>query len=106
MAHLLRAGSRRVWSGSTCSELGTQTEGGIRAPSALIYMAVSEPTDQVAAFTEEILRAGSIDSHDLARATELLATARDRVLEHLRLAVELRQRMESAGEDGATRTYG
>jgi hypothetical protein len=46
------------------------------------------------------------DPHELARATELVASASDRVLEHLRLALELRQRMEGVAGDGPTRRYG
>jgi hypothetical protein len=110
-------------------------------------MALPEPTDQVAAFTMEMLRAGSMlfglasdliedvppdafpgeepatviiemlvgtirtavgkaDPSDLERAIELLGTACDRVLEHLRLAVELRMRMERSVEGGAERNYG
>jgi hypothetical protein len=110
-------------------------------------MALTEPTEQVAAFTQEVLRAGlmlsglasdlveelpsdafpgedtaavviemligtihtaieDVDPYDLARATELLERACDRVLEHLSLALELRRRMDGDGEGGPTRNYG
>ena len=37
------------------------------------------------------------DQSDVQRAVELMHEAADRVIEHLRLALELRRRMESAG---------
>jgi hypothetical protein len=39
---------------------------------------------------------GEADPHDLLRATELIAAACERVVEHLRLAVELSRRMHGA----------
>ncbi|HTX30853.1 MAG TPA: hypothetical protein VMD09_05675 [Solirubrobacteraceae bacterium] len=48
----------------------------------------------------------SADPQDLERATELLAMACDRVLEHLRLAVALRQRMDAGDGDGQARIFG
>jgi hypothetical protein len=47
---------------------------------------------------------GDVDERELQDATELIAAARDRVIEHLRLALELRQRMEAGGEGGGSRT--
>jgi hypothetical protein len=108
-------------------------------------MGIANPTEDVAAFTHELLRAGDIlfgvaadiaeelpadaypgeepgavviemlvgtistavgdaDPGDLRRATELMRAARDRVLEHLRLALELSRRMH--GEDGTSRNHG
>jgi hypothetical protein len=49
---------------------------------------------------------GEADPDELARATELVASASDRVLEHLRLALELRRRMEGVAGDDPTRLYG
>jgi hypothetical protein len=43
---------------------------------------------------------------DLERATDIIAAARDRVLEHLRLALELRRRMDHDAESGSGRAYG
>lgn len=47
----------------------------------------------------------SADTRDLERATTLIAEACDRVIEHLKLALELSQRMH-AGPDGKGRRYG
>lgn len=49
---------------------------------------------------------GAADRRDLERATELIVAACDRVLEHLRLALELSRRMGKAGNDGPARAYG
>jgi hypothetical protein len=49
---------------------------------------------------------GDADPQDLGRGIGLLRTACDRVLEHLRLAVELRRRMETGGRGAGKRTYG
>jgi len=106
---------------------------------------IANPTEDVAAFTHELLRAGDMmfgiaadlaeelppdaypgeepgavviemlvgtistavgdaNPSDLRCATELIRAARDRVLEHLRLALELSRRMH--GEDGTSRTHG
>lgn len=46
------------------------------------------------------------DPHDLRRATELIAAARDRVVEHLQLALELSRRMHGEDEGGPERAYG
>jgi hypothetical protein len=48
----------------------------------------------------------SADQRDLQRATELIATACDRVLEHLQLALDVSRRMEGGREGGTSRTYG
>ncbi|MBV9817221.1 MAG: hypothetical protein JOZ07_02580 [Solirubrobacterales bacterium] len=40
------------------------------------------------------------DPGDVRRATELVERAADRVLEHLRLALELTRRVQSAEDDG------
>jgi hypothetical protein len=130
--------------GQSFDDLGTQREVNFECPGSLRHMALSEPTEEVAAFTDEVLRAGSTlygiasdliedlppdafpgeepaavviealigtihtavgdaDPQDLVRASELLARACDRVLEHLGLTLELRQRMENTKEDGPTR---
>jgi signal transduction histidine kinase len=47
---------------------------------------------------------GDTDPAELERATELIGMACDRVLEHLRLALELSRRMH--GEDGTSRDFG
>jgi hypothetical protein len=44
------------------------------------------------------------DEDDVQRAVELMATAADRVIEHLRLALELSRRMDGSG--GTGRGYG
>jgi hypothetical protein len=44
------------------------------------------------------------DQSDVQRAVELMREAADRVIEHLRLALALRRRMEGAG--GTRRGYG
>ena len=44
------------------------------------------------------------DQNDLQRAVELMREAVDRVIEHLRLALALRRRMQ--GADGTRREYG
>jgi hypothetical protein len=49
---------------------------------------------------------GAVDGQDLARATQLIAEARDRVLDHLQLALALSRRMHEGGVDGPPRTYG
>jgi hypothetical protein len=49
---------------------------------------------------------GAVDGQDLARATELIAEARDRVLEHLQLALALSRRMHKGGGDGPSMTHG
>lgn len=46
------------------------------------------------------------DPDDLRRATELIARACARVVEHLQLAVELSRRMHAADEAGPGRDYG
>jgi hypothetical protein len=46
------------------------------------------------------------DEDDLMRATELMACARDRVLEHLQLALALSRRMDGDAEDEPRRGYG
>jgi len=46
------------------------------------------------------------DPRDVRRATALIAAARERVLEHLRLAVELSSRMHGGGDVGSGRAYG
>jgi hypothetical protein len=47
---------------------------------------------------------GDTDPMELERATELIRMACDRVLEHLRVALELSRRMH--GEDGTSRDFG
>ena len=49
---------------------------------------------------------GDADQHDLRRATELIAAACERVVEHLQLAVELSRRMHRDAERGPGRAYG
>jgi hypothetical protein len=49
---------------------------------------------------------GDADPYAVRRATELIAAACERVVEHLRLAVELSRRMHGEAEGGAERAYG
>jgi hypothetical protein len=49
---------------------------------------------------------GDADVGDVRRATELIATACERVVEHLRLALELSHRMHADGGDAPGRAYG
>ncbi len=48
---------------------------------------------------------GAVERRDLARATGLIAEARDRVLEHLQLALALSRRIHTGGDEGASTTY-
>jgi hypothetical protein len=43
---------------------------------------------------------GEVEDAEVERATELIAGSLDRVIEHLKLALALRRRMEAGGEDG------
>jgi hypothetical protein len=49
---------------------------------------------------------GETDPHDLRQATELIAAAHERVVEHLRLAVELSRRMQGGAGGGPWRAFG
>lgn len=49
---------------------------------------------------------GKADPHDVRRATELIAAACERVVEHLQLALELSRRMDGESEGPLGRAYG
>ena len=49
---------------------------------------------------------GEADPRDVRRATELIAAACSRVLEHLQLALELSRRMQGDARGGPGRVYG
>jgi len=49
---------------------------------------------------------GAVEGQDLARATELIADARECVREHLQLALALSRRMHKGGAAGPSRTHG
>jgi hypothetical protein len=49
---------------------------------------------------------GGVDERELERATDLIAAACDRVLEHLQLALELSRRMHGEAGGEAGRVYG
>jgi hypothetical protein len=46
------------------------------------------------------------DQPDLQMATELMAAARERVVEHLQLALALSRRLDDTGPEHPRRTYG
>lgn len=49
---------------------------------------------------------GEADPDDVRRTTELIVAARERVLEHLELALELSKRMHGEDEERRGRAYG
>jgi hypothetical protein len=65
-----------------------------------------EPAEVVMEMITGTIRTALVeaDQNDLQRAVELMREAVDRVIEHLRLALELRRRMQ--GADGTRRDYG
>jgi hypothetical protein len=64
-----------------------------------------EPSEVVIEMITGTIRAAvaHADERDVRRAAELMQEAGDRVVEHLRLALELRQRLD--GHDGARRGH-